>query len=107
LWSLVRKSCGFFKILGRANARLPPKQSFQKSNCATHAEVPPKKTCEQETLANTYLFFIVSALSHGKVHVRFGKLHVPTTPFNNQQKPTARRSYSKQKKTSSRKIQKF
>jgi hypothetical protein len=42
LWSLVRKSSGFFKILGRANASLPPKQSFEKSNCATHAEVPPK-----------------------------------------------------------------
>lgn len=38
----VRKSSGFFKILGRANASLPPKQSFEKSNCATHAEVPPK-----------------------------------------------------------------
>jgi hypothetical protein len=44
------------------------------------------------------LIFIVSAFSHGKVHVRFGKLHVPTTPFNNQQKPTARRNYSNAKK---------
>jgi hypothetical protein len=84
-----------------------PQSNRLKNQTAPHMLRCLQKTCEQETLANTYLIFIVSAFSHGKVHVRFGKLHLPTTPFNNQQKPTARRSYSNAKKTSSRKIQKF